>query len=213
MYFIEVPGSDKAVIVVQEWWGLNDQVKRMAKRYSDALNCSTLAVDFYRGKVAKEAGEAMHLYTGLNWEQAVIDIGNASSFLKSKGAKKVGAVGFCMGGALVIAAAVRLPEGTLAAGAPFYGVPPTSLCDPVQIKCAMQYHFGDLDKVQMCNKEAATKYKAELQAAGKDVSEFYQHPDGNHAWMNEEAPHYPYNEPLANKTFAMSVDFFSRELA
>ena len=213
MYLIEVPGSTKAVIVIQEWWGLNDQVKRMTKRYSEALNCTALTIDFYRGKVAKEADEAKHLLDGLDWQQAVADIEHAAAFLKSQGVAKVGAVGFCMGGALVIAAASLLPEGTLAAGVPFYGVPPTSLCDPVQVKCPMQYHFGDLDTSHISSKELATTYKADLAAAGKDVSEFHQHPDADHAWMNEEAPAYPYNEALATKTFDMSVKFFARELA
>ncbi|KAI8928378.1 dienelactone hydrolase [Entophlyctis helioformis] len=210
-YFVEgKEGSEAGVIVIQEWWGVNDQIKRVTARYAESLNGLAITPDLYRGKVATAADEANHLMGALNWPQAVDDVRNAVKYLKSKGVKKVGIVGFCMGGALTIASGVLVPE--LSAGVCFYGVPPLALADPKNMQIPMQYNFGEHDDAKgFSDKETALKLKATLEAAGKDVSEFYMW-DAGHAFMNEDAPAYPYNEKCAKEAYAKSVAFFAKHL-
>src|ERR1035437_5221482 len=113
--------SAPGFVVIQEWWGLNDQIKMTADRLAEA-GYRALVPDFYRGKVTTAADEANHLMTNLNFPYAAgQDIRGAVQYLKTS-SKKVAVGGFCMGGALTILAAVRVPE--MDAGACFYGIPP-----------------------------------------------------------------------------------------
>ncbi|KAJ3312716.1 hypothetical protein HDU93_004961, partial [Gonapodya sp. JEL0774] len=187
--------SGAAVIVIQEWWGLNDNIKDITRRVADALPGLALAIDLYvhnqgyRGKVAADAEEAGHLMGGLDWPNAVNDVRKGVEFLKEKGAKHVGITGFCMGGALTIASSVLVKE--LSAGVAFYGIPPKQLADPVNTAIPVQYHFGSRDDVAgFSDQSAAENLKKTLAAAGKDVSEFFQYSEGGHAFMNSTGPNY-----------------------
>src|SRR5688572_27133400 len=114
----EAPG----VVVIQEWWGLNDQIKGVAERFAKA-GYRALVPDLYRGKVALAANEAEHLMTTLNFgEAAGQDIRGAVQHLKATGSGKAGVTGFCMGGALTIRSAVNVPEND--ASVAWYGFPP-----------------------------------------------------------------------------------------
>ncbi len=100
-----VPG----VVVIQEWWGLNDQIRGVANRLAEA-GFVALVPDLYRGKSAVEAEEAHHLMTGLNFgEAASQDIRGAVQFLKAR-CPKVGVTGYCMGGALTVLTLTMAPE-------------------------------------------------------------------------------------------------------
>jgi carboxymethylenebutenolidase len=102
-YYVEgKEGSPIGLIIIQEWWGLNQQIKNMTKKFAKSLDALAITPDLYRGKVATVADEANHLMTHLDWSNAVQDIRNASEYLKKKGCIKIGVLGFCMGGALVI---------------------------------------------------------------------------------------------------------------
>src|SRR5450756_257295 len=109
------PNGAPAVVVIQEWWGLNDQIRGVADRLEHA-GFLALVPDLYRGKSTVEEEEAHHLMTSL-------DFG---------GAAKVGCVGFCMGGALTLLAAVNVPE--LDAAVTWYGCPPLEYIDAGKIK-------------------------------------------------------------------------------
>src|SRR6266849_56097 len=92
-------GSGPGVVVIQEWWGLNAQIKGVADKVA-AAGYRALVPDLYRGKSTVEAKEAEHLMKGLNFGDAAgQDIRGAVQFLK-KDSPKVGVTGFCMGGAL-----------------------------------------------------------------------------------------------------------------
>src|SRR3989475_10701322 len=107
-------------VCIQQYWGLNDQIKKTADRLAEA-GYRALVPDLYRGKVAKASDEASHMMKGLNSADAgEQDIRGAVQYLKQS-SKKVAVGGFCMGGALTILAAVRVPE--MDAGACFYGIP------------------------------------------------------------------------------------------
>src|SRR5207302_1266725 len=123
-YLAEPVGSAKApgMVVIQEWWGLNDQIKGVADELAKA-GYRALVPDLYRGKTAADAKEANHLMTGLNFGDAAgQDIRGAVQYLKKSGSAKVGVTGFCMGGALTVLSAVNVPE--MDAGVIWYGYPP-----------------------------------------------------------------------------------------
>src|SRR5260370_29876323 len=104
----EHPSGDAAVVVIQEWWGVNDQIRGVADRLVSA-GYIALVPDLYRGKSTVEAEEAHHLMTGLNFGDASSqDIRGAVQFLKTRSGK-VGVTGFCMGGALALLAWCMAP--------------------------------------------------------------------------------------------------------
>jgi len=119
------------MVVIQEWWGLNDQIKGVANRLA-AAGYRALVPDLYRGKIGLDAQEAEHLMSSLNFgDAATQDIRGAVQHLKQTGSK-TGVTGFCMGGALTILSAVHVPESDAAIS--WYGCPPLDYVDATKIK-------------------------------------------------------------------------------
>jgi len=108
-----------AVILIQEWWGINDHIRDIAGRYADeGFVC--VAPDLYRGKLAKDAKEAAAMMQGLGIEDGMETIRAALAETKAKyNSLKLGITGYCMGGTFALRAACEIPE--LGAAAPFYG--------------------------------------------------------------------------------------------
>lgn len=141
----EQPQGAPAVVVIQEWWGLNDQIRGVADRMA-AAGYTALVPDLYRGKSTVEAEEAHHLMTGLNFgEAAQQDIRGAVQYLKGRGigSGKVGVTGYCMGGALTVLASTMVPE--MDAGVVWYGLPPLEFVDASRIKAPLQAHWATQD--------------------------------------------------------------------
>jgi dipeptidyl aminopeptidase/acylaminoacyl peptidase len=108
-----------AVVVIQEWWGLNDHIKDLAHRFANE-GFVALAPDLYHGAVATEPDEARKLVMELSMPEAVKEIQQAITFLLAQDyvrGDKVGIVGFCMGGGLVLQTALQ--EDNLAGGVVF----------------------------------------------------------------------------------------------
>jgi carboxymethylenebutenolidase len=132
-----------SVVVLQEWWGLNDQIKGVANRLAEA-GYRALVPDLYKGKVTLEAAEAEHLMGHLDFgDAATQDIRGAVQYLKEN-TLKVALLGFCMGGALSILAAVHVKE--VDAVVCWYGIPPQEAADPSTIKIPLQGHFAQEDE-------------------------------------------------------------------
>ncbi len=111
------------VIVIQEWWGLNDHIRDVTRRFARE-GFVALAPDLYHGVVVSEPDEARKLVMELDMGSAVAEIQQAVDFLRSQayvGGQGVGAVGFCMGGRLVLRTALVEPQ--LGAVVAFYGTP------------------------------------------------------------------------------------------
>src|SRR5215472_17702196 len=110
-YFVAAKKANApGFVCIQEWWGLNEQIKKTADRLAQA-GYRTIVPDLYRGKVASSANEAKHLTANLNFPDAAEqDIRGMVQHLKQGSKKKVAVGGFCMGGALTLLAALRLPE-------------------------------------------------------------------------------------------------------
>jgi len=173
-------GDAKAlsVVVIQEWWGLNEQIERTCERLA-ADGFVALAPDLFHGKLAKNGDEAKHLMEGLDWARAVQEIGGAVTYLRghARGNGHVAVTGFCMGGALSLAAAVHIPG--LAAVAPFYGVPGD--LDWSKVTAPIQAHVSLHD-------DWATPAKVDaIQARVKGPMDIFVY-DAQHAFMNEKRP-------------------------
>lgn len=204
-YLAKPSAGDNApgVVVIQEWWGLNDQIKGVADRLA-GLGYRALVPDLYKGKVTVEMAEAQHLMQNLDFgDAATQDVRGAAQHLKQNG-KKVGVIGFCMGGALTILAAVYARE--VDAACPWYGVPPEAVADTRTIVIPLQGHFALKDAI--FTPEQVDALEARLKE-GKVNHEIFRY-DANHAFGNETGPYY--DEKSAKLAWERSVDFFNKNL-
>lgn len=143
--YLADPGIDGApgVVVIQEWWGLNDQIRGVADRLGLA-GYRALVPDLYRGQSTVEAEEAHHLMSNLNFGDAASqDVRGAVQALKARGCPKVGVTGYCMGGALTVLALTMAPEAD--AGVVWYGYPPLEFVDASRIQAPMMAHWATQD--------------------------------------------------------------------
>jgi carboxymethylenebutenolidase len=201
------------VVVIQEWWGLNDQIKAVAEKLA-AAGYRALVPDLYRGKVAVEAKEAEHLMTGLNFGDAAgQDVRGAVQHLKASGSRKVGVTGFCMGGALTVLSAVNVPEADAAVA--WYGFPPLEYVDATKIKAALMGHWATKDEFFGISK--VDELEKKLRDA-KVKFEFHRY-DAKHAFANDTAvgPQRPvaaaeYNAQAAELAWKRTLDFFAKNL-
>ena len=142
-YLADAGPASPAVVVIQEWWGLNDQIRGVADRLA-AAGFTALVPDLYRGKSTVEAEEAHHLMSNLNFADAAsMDVRGAVQALKARGAPRVGVTGYCMGGALTILALTMAPEAD--AGVVWYGYPPLEFVDASKISAPMMAHWATQD--------------------------------------------------------------------
>ena len=178
-YLARAAGSGKHVVVLQEWWGLNPQICGVCDRFA-AAGYNALAPDLYKGRVTTNPDEANHLMNGLDWVGATTqDVRGAVQYLKTNGGKAA-VMGFCMGGALTIVAAVKIPE--LDAGVCFYGIPPAEAADPQQMRVPLQGHFANQD--DWCTPAAVNALDTTL-ASAKIPHEFYRY-NAQHGFFNEQ---------------------------
>jgi carboxymethylenebutenolidase len=171
------------IVVIQEWWGLNDQICGVADRLARA-GYNALAPDLYQGRVTAVPDEANHLMEGLDFAGATHqDLRGAAQHLRAQSGQ-VAVIGFYMGGALTIAAAVHVPE--VAAAVCFYGIPSKDFADPARIRVPFQGHFANRD--DWCTPAAVDALERALQAAGVRT-EIYRY-DAAHAFANERSAAY-----------------------
>ena len=200
-----------AVVVIQEWWGLNDQISGVADRFA-AAGYTALVPDLYRGKSTVAAEEAHHLMTNLNFADAASqDVRGAVQFLKGRTAK-VGVTGFCMGGALTVLSLTMVPE--VSAGVVWYGLPPLEFVDASKIKAPLLAHWATQDGAFPIASVDALEEK--LRAA--DVTYEGQRYLAQHAFANETAvgPHRlpitQYDAAWAQIAWDRTLRFFGRHL-
>jgi carboxymethylenebutenolidase len=181
--YLAKAGRAKApgVVVIQEWWGLQEQIKGVCDRFALA-GYEALAPDLYAGTVvpyhdANAAGREMN---SLNFLDATDQVVRGSVQLLKRSAAKVGLTGFCMGGAVTILGACRIPE--ISAAVCFYGLPPETVAKPADIKVPLQGHFANRD--DWCTPEAVNTFEKALKAAHKGA-ELYRY-DADHGFLNEQ---------------------------
>jgi carboxymethylenebutenolidase len=198
----EANNDGPGVVLIQEWWGLNEQIKATAERLARE-GFRVLVPDLYRGKLAADGEEANHLMSGLDFVDACDqDIAGCIAHLAGR---RVGVMGFCMGGALTVAAAARLKG--LSAAVCFYGVPPKHLADPAAIAIPFQGHFATQD--DWCTPVVAAQLEADMTAAGR--SPHIHHYAAQHAFFNASRPEV-FDAGCADLAWQRTVAFLRQHL-
>ncbi len=204
-----------SVVVIQEWWGLNDQIRGVADRLASA-GFSALVPDLYRGKSTVEAEEAHHLMSGLNFGDAASnDIRGAVQFLKSRaiGSRKVGVTGYCMGGALTVLSMTMVPEAD--AGVIWYGLPPLEFVDASKIGARpLMAHWATQDQAFAIDKVDALEARLRDARVNYEGHRYLAH----HAFANETAvgprriPITQYDPVWAQQAWDRTMRFFGQQL-
>ena len=196
--------TDKSVIVIQEWWGLNDHIKDIANRYADE-GFIAIAPDLYRGKLAANPQEAGKMMNELKLDDGLDTIKNSINAARdSYDVSHFGITGFCMGGTYALRAACEL-EG-FSAAAPFYGDIPE---EDVLKKLSTPTIFISGTKDGWINPEKV--------ATLEDAAERYELPvhsvkyEADHAFFNNTRPEV-YDEEAARDAWALVIGFFKDKL-
>ncbi len=181
LYAPEGKGPFPAIVVIHEWWGLNDWVKEQASKLADE-GYVALAVDLYRGKVATTAEQAHEIMRGVPEDRAARDLVAAVGFLRSQGNVKkdrVGSIGWCMGGGYSLQTAIEVPD--LAATVINYGHLATEPATIKRINAPILGLFGGKD--QGISPDDVRKFEAAMNAAGKKI-DIKIYPDAGHGFEN-----------------------------
>ena len=213
--YLATPASTPArgVLVLQEWWGLNPQIKGVADRLA-AEGFAALAPDLYHGELAEhdEMDKAAHLMSSMPIERAAADMGAAVDFLLSNDSvagASVGAIGFCMGGAMTLLVSA-LQGDRIGAAVPYYGAP---LGDQAPewggLTAPVLGHFAAND--DFFPPDAVNALADELRAMGKDVT-IHVYPGTGHAFANETNALGTYDEAAAKTAWERSVAFLHDKL-
>lgn len=198
-----------AIILIHEWWGLNDWVRTQARDYA-ANGYVVLAVDLYRGQVANDAETAHELSRGMPHDRARRDLLGAFSYLQERkdvGASgKIGVIGWCFGGGLALEFGIAEPG--LSAIVVNYGSLPTDSSDLQKINAPVLGNFGALDKG--IPPTAVSAFQQQMQTLGKHV-DVKEYDDAGHAFENENN-HAGYNAADASDAKARTKQFLATNL-
>lgn len=204
--YVARPDEDngKAVIVVQEYWGLNDHIKDIANRYATA-GFTAIAPDLYRGKLAKTSEEAGKMMQNLEIEDGLNIIESAMEKAREKyEIETFGITGYCMGGSFALQAACKI-DG-LKAAAPFYGDIPEEF-DLKGLKCPVLFISGKFDN--WINPEKVGELERIARENYLPVESVKY--DADHAFFNNTRPEV-YNEEAAKDAWAKVIAFFKENL-
>lgn len=198
------------VVMIEEWWGVDDRIKASADRLA-SQGFNVLVPDLFRGRSAVTRDEATHLIAGLDFgDAATQDSVGAARYLREHGAKRVGVVGFCVGGALSMVAAMQ--PGAFDAVSTWYGFPPPEAGDAATISIPLQGHWAlDDDFVPIASVDALER---KLDAGGRKP-EFYRY-QAKHGFYNTGTLGHGglghYDPEAAETAWRRTGDFFQRNL-
>jgi carboxymethylenebutenolidase len=209
--FLAIPqsGSGPGLLVIQEWWGLVDHIKDVCDRFA-AQGFVALAPDLYHGVATKSPDEAGKLFMALNIAKAAADLRGAADSLLGRPqviSKKIGVLGFCMGGQLALYAGAEFPD-RIGAVVDFYGIHPNVRIDPARLRVPVLAHFAERDNsVKPADARALTdKIKA---GGGTIEAHFYS---ADHAFFNDTRPTV-YDKVAAELAWERTLTFLRGHLA
>lgn len=207
---VDSPSSYPGVIVIQEWWGLNDHIQDITRRLA-AAGYVALAPDLYSrlgNPVTQDSAEAAKWMSLLSSQAALRDLNAATKYLKTvKGvdAQRIGVVGFCMGGSFALMLATH--NSDIKAAVPFYGkVPPIETLD--YLLCPILYHYGAKD--EWVTKDEVERLKQGLTQFGKP-GEIAIYPEAGHAFFNDTRSE-AYRPQEARLAWERTLEFLRRHL-
>jgi carboxymethylenebutenolidase len=208
-FLAEPPGQGTfpGLIVVHEWWGLNDHIKDVTGRFA-AEGFVSLALDLYNGKVATDPGEAGRLMQSLDQPTALKTVDVAIEYLKDQSTvagDRIGITGFCMGGTFALVVPCKNPS--IKAAAPFYGDVPS---EDVLKGLSAPILFIGADQDQWITMEKMNRLKDMLAKLGKK-GEVKIYEGMQHAFFNDTRPDV-YNKEAATDAWNRVLKFFRENL-
>ena len=202
-------GSDKVpgIVVIHEWWGINDDIRRLLGRFA-AEGFAALAVDLYAGRSTTDVSEALQLSNDLRTPRAVEIISAATALLAGhpRGTGKVAVTGFCLGGAMALAAACNV-DG-LAAAVPFYGLGKDEYANGWRAKAPILGHFAKNDGFVSLDRARKIAQTVIENGGSFELCEY----DAGHAFMREADP-TAYHAPSAALAWDRTMTFLRQHLA
>lgn len=212
--FVAAPQAKErrpAIIVVQEWWGLTDHIKDIARRYA-AEGYVAIAPDLYSrlgNALTTDPGEAGKLMNALKQEDGVKDLNATVTYLKSVpevNASRIGVTGFCMGGSY----ALMLPcvNAEIKAAVPFYGQVPNPDTPLQNLACPILYIYGEDDG--WITKADVQRLAAALKKYNKP-GEIKTYPGAPHAFFRD-VDKSVYRAEAAKDAWARTLAFFKQHL-
>jgi carboxymethylenebutenolidase len=208
LYTPQGKGPFPALVVIHEWWGLNDWVKEEASKLADQ-GYVALAIDLYRGKVASTPEEAHEIMRGVPEDRSSRDLLAATAFLNSQvsvNPKRIGSIGWCMGGGYSLNLAVNDP--TLKVAVINYGHLASDDATLKKIDAAILGIFGGQDKG--IPPADVKKFESQLKALGKTV-DIHIFPDAGHAFENPNNKQ-GYRADDAAQAWKLTTDFLAKYL-
>lgn len=192
-----------AIVVLHEMWGLSSTMTRVADELAMS-GYSTLVPDLFQGRRTRDMKEGFALMEQLDVADAVEqNVRGAVRALRQE-TRAVGVLGFCMGGALAIVAALRVPE--LSAAVCCYGLPPAEAADPAQIRIPLLCHFAREDS--WCTPAKVDELERRLKSGNIDY-ELHRY-DAAHAFMNRDGA--TFSAAATELAMQRTLDFFARKL-
>jgi len=208
LYTPQGKGPFPAIVVIHEWWGLNDWVKEEASKLADQ-GYMALAIDLYRGKVATTPDEAHEIMRGVPQDRATRDLLAATGYLRAQknvDPKRVGSIGWCMGGGYSLDLALNDPK--LKAAVINYGHLATEEASLKKIDAAILGIFGGQDRgIPVVD---VNKFESQLKATGK-TAEIHIFPDAGHGFENPNNKQ-GYRADDAAQAWKLTVDFLANHL-
>lgn len=205
---LAMPTKDKAptIILIHEWWGLNDQIKAVASELAN-MGYMALAVDLYGGKIASNPSEAKSLMKALDVKVATETMSSWVNYMKQheNSTGKVATLGWCFGGGWSLNTSVTTPvDGTVI----YYGRV-TQPADALKaLKGPVMGHFGKQDK--HINEEMVSKFEEQMEKAGKKDQLTVHWYDANHAFANPTGSRY--DEEDAKLAWDRTTEFLKQQL-
>jgi len=208
LYTPQGKGPFPAIVVIHEWWGLNDWVKEEASKLADE-GYVALAIDLYRGKVATTPDEAHEIMRGVPQDRATRDLLAATTYLRSQknvDPKRVGSIGWCMGGGYSLDLALNDPK--LKAAVINYGHLATDDAALRKINASILGVFGGQDRgIPVADVQ---KFESQLKALGKTV-DIHIFPDAGHGFENPNNKQ-GYRAEDAAQAWKLTVTFLAKYL-
>jgi carboxymethylenebutenolidase len=201
-------GRGPGLLVIQEWWGLVDHIKDLADRFARE-GYVALAPDLYHGEKTKSPDQAGKLLMALDIAETAKDLRGAATYLLERTEvqpKKVGAVGFCMGGQLALFAGTAHPD-VIDAVVDFYGIHPEVDPDVSRLSGPVLAHFAKRDK--SVPEPAAKALVERIRAAGKSVEAYFY--DADHAFFNDQRPEV-HDRASSELAWGRTIEFLRRVL-
>jgi carboxymethylenebutenolidase len=209
-YLAEPESEGPGVVVLQEWWGVEDHIKDVCDRFARE-GFVALAPDLYHGETTDQPSEAEQKMMAMNMDEAEKEMRGAVEYVAAhpKCNGQVGAVGFCLGGGLSVWAATVNPK--VGAVSTFYYVMPHGKPDFSQLDAPVLGHFGTAD--DFISVDDAKQLEQEIREGSGTEVEFVFYEGAGHAFFGDHNRLGTYDEGHARNAWQRTVDFFKEHLS